>query len=974
MNLGFQQRWKIPTIALRATKQHHLAPPLLRSPYSRVKMLGLSALYVYSCRHSGIIFVAHKYHQLWKYGPNSVLALDIGLWVQVEYRRKQLTAWEMLLSKTTDTSGSLKIDYFSNMNIVSLFSSAKRKHWGVSLSILGTLLLGLYVAAYVAKSLRQNRTLLAYPVGTTRSVAFQPLKLPIQVHDFEEFRVGSMQYVTAVVDYLSPASVSHLKGVTADGLANYNRYTANAYTDNGPCDDRVLVLLPQDCRPPNQSEADITVALVNCVARDSHGRATMRFENTENGSPPDILSREESQRENGGNTPYGNGLLFSTFTAFDHYRGVDLINESKNITDPLVAKQVLEEFYCPLAIQIFRVTSFTDANETISGVVDAIVQRLTVQQFAFWVVVVLLALVSAACTILMPHSTCGNHARSWLPRDPAALAGTVVLLGVYRDVTGIVRGGRAARTELLEYYTKKCREKKWWRPWGTTQMSKWIAIGLRLMVDDLELNLRLLEPFVALRRGGPTALGAFFNNYFFGLLPRRLWALFRARRFILAAVASGAISMPLSAIVVGDLFTLSDDPSVRESGHLLQMDGFDEFVTHNWTSVFAQETLLSSGWGSGMFNPDAFNLLPLEDFTTELLVIPRFELPPEGWATSASLVSVSTSVSRWRLNCTFIDSQCSEITIPLESDNSNYIGQHFLNEYQQEPLCPYLELGQRRVNFRLSSLGIANITMDPDSPKRSIQPYAVSRHLTFWQNTLFSLNNVSSPMVLPNGVSAVFRDITSTTVPGHISVDELRASEFVSRSRVMAALEARWQKGMAAITRHNLTTTEGYVPPKRVEASLLDYHQRWVIQNEGSTRILQGIFALTLACLAIGFAFGPKDLDRILPFPPTSIGAILFLLEGSKILGEVPQEEELLNGGEKNEPKTRAGCGIIPQGAEALRDSEFRIKVFEAPGREYFLKEWEISHEDTNEENPEGSSVGERVYRIDFEEGTSSKC
>ena len=62
-------------------------------------------------------------------------------WTQVEYRAVQLMPWALMLRRPMPASESIFLDYMSNWNLVSLYKSIKRKHYLVSLSVAGTLLL-----------------------------------------------------------------------------------------------------------------------------------------------------------------------------------------------------------------------------------------------------------------------------------------------------------------------------------------------------------------------------------------------------------------------------------------------------------------------------------------------------------------------------------------------------------------------------------------------------------------------------------------------------------------------------------------------------------------------------------------------------------------------------------------------------------------------------------------------------------------
>ncbi|KAK3335285.1 hypothetical protein B0T19DRAFT_452195 [Cercophora scortea] len=1158
---------------------------------------GLGALYGYSSQHGGLVPVAAKYHQLWKYGPNTVLALGIALWVQVENRVKQLIAWQILLSESEPTraDAALKLDYFSQINVIALFSSAKARHWSVALTIASTLLLQaasifstgllerearplaysvdglgtvmsfsreaimldflnetdemntLDVGVYVTKSLLQNQPFLAYPDGTTKSMAFEALKLPIPIYGPAEYEAaGSQSYVTADVDYLSPAvdcspvfdqfsfqiplnigvktwlfrdgdrsvtlaaNVSNLPGadlgqpssvtgepevlprlissnMTIDGqrwngsipvkmdwgttiAANLplnvtvfcstrfqpfqtgcgtgRNETGLMLADEGPCDvDRILLVSSRECRPRDGSWANVTFSILECSPRDRYGKATIRFENVDN-SPSEkmeVIQLKENDGSGLGETrrPYGTGLLGATFLSISNNFGAnELVNMTAaaggDATAPLVAKQAFEAFYPSFAVQVFRVASFVAGNDsTLEGVVDTVISRLTVHVFALAIVATLVGLVCVICAILVCWAW-GNrlYPKPWLPRDPATLAGSIVILETHPKIQAYSHRHREAN-----------QQEQWWQPWGTTHTSKWVSMGalavtiallqitlslsthnnglalvgvnswvhyswlllpalaiaaLGLMVEDLKSNLCRTQPFATLKRGGPRAVGAFFDDFIFGLLPRRLWMLLRARHLVLALVALAAgISMPLSIIVVGDLFALSDDASLQHGIHLWQVDSFNESTAHNWTVAYAQTFLGLAAWSpSPPGETRTYNLLPRESFTADTFATPRFQLSPgpsDGNQTlSASLAAVNTLTARGRLNCTFLESsQCSAITIPSFFDNSSSIpcnrrtltvppalfqregcpqipppatlsrldggydvcrdpraailtgmsadnrtalfsGDAFTNyshnlmlttadsalvgyfwlpvtgdyearkaevnwasdcpailSYGQDvpgdcaaggmnfaACSPYLEISEAEVIFTLPDLSVHNITILPDRPKRSVHPYGISQYLESWQTSLFSANKPALPPDITKDdltmLSDVFKEVVTTTGTSGssssvLTIDDLRNKTTASRNRVTNALETLWGQTMARVARDNLTTARGYDPPQPVNVTFLDYTRRRVVQNEATTRILQGLLGAMLAALVVGFVFGQRELDCVLPGAPTRL-------------------------------------------------------------------------------------------------------
>jgi len=102
----------------------------------------------------------------------TVLVINSALWSQVEIRAKQVTSWGVFLADPHANweSECFKTDYFSKNNFVALFSSLRKRHWTVTLSILGTLLLQL--TAIVSTSLLERQVQpLSYNLDNLRTSA-----------------------------------------------------------------------------------------------------------------------------------------------------------------------------------------------------------------------------------------------------------------------------------------------------------------------------------------------------------------------------------------------------------------------------------------------------------------------------------------------------------------------------------------------------------------------------------------------------------------------------------------------------------------------------------------------------------------------------------------------------------------------------------------------------------------------------------
>ena len=90
--------------------------------------------------------------------------MTVALWIQIEYRAKQVTSWQLLRADSNKgdlapSKESLKIDYFSKINLAVLVSSTKERHWAVAMSTMGTLMLQLAVVISTSLLERESQQL-----------------------------------------------------------------------------------------------------------------------------------------------------------------------------------------------------------------------------------------------------------------------------------------------------------------------------------------------------------------------------------------------------------------------------------------------------------------------------------------------------------------------------------------------------------------------------------------------------------------------------------------------------------------------------------------------------------------------------------------------------------------------------------------------------------------------------------------------
>ncbi|KAI0410315.1 hypothetical protein F5X98DRAFT_368877 [Xylaria grammica] len=79
----------------------------------------------------------------WRYGPTAFLTVVLSLWVQVDYSNKILTPWREMRRDHTEADRSVLLDYVSPLMATVFWRAIKRRHWAVTASILGILLIQL---------------------------------------------------------------------------------------------------------------------------------------------------------------------------------------------------------------------------------------------------------------------------------------------------------------------------------------------------------------------------------------------------------------------------------------------------------------------------------------------------------------------------------------------------------------------------------------------------------------------------------------------------------------------------------------------------------------------------------------------------------------------------------------------------------------------------------------------------------------
>lgn len=107
----------------------------------------LEILSYVSKHQSGVSKQSQSMRYLWTYGPCAVFFLVAAIWHQIKYRTQQLMPWRTMAGGPAAASHSLLLDYISPWNITSFFKSLRTGHLGITLVLLGSLLIKVVIIA-----------------------------------------------------------------------------------------------------------------------------------------------------------------------------------------------------------------------------------------------------------------------------------------------------------------------------------------------------------------------------------------------------------------------------------------------------------------------------------------------------------------------------------------------------------------------------------------------------------------------------------------------------------------------------------------------------------------------------------------------------------------------------------------------------------------------------------------------------------
>ncbi|KIW14337.1 hypothetical protein PV08_07119 [Exophiala spinifera] len=118
--------------------------------------VALAVLFYVAKKDNGIVEVREDLSYLWVFGPTIVFIAIAAFWTQVEFRTMQMMPWIIMAKGHASAHESVLLDYVSMWNVAAMFTAAKRKHWVVSIVVLGTLLVKVLIVLSTGLFVKQD--------------------------------------------------------------------------------------------------------------------------------------------------------------------------------------------------------------------------------------------------------------------------------------------------------------------------------------------------------------------------------------------------------------------------------------------------------------------------------------------------------------------------------------------------------------------------------------------------------------------------------------------------------------------------------------------------------------------------------------------------------------------------------------------------------------------------------------------------
>ncbi|EKG13694.1 hypothetical protein MPH_09160 [Macrophomina phaseolina MS6] len=490
-----------------------------------------------------------------------------------------------------------------------------------------------------------------------------------------------------------------------------------------------------------------------------------------------------------------------------------------------------------------------------------------------------------------------------------------------------------------------------------------VLVGIGLLFASLDFSVKIFQPYATLSQGPVVSQPSLHDDYLGKMGLHCLWDAVKNRQTAVASSSMGMVLTPLLTIAVSGLFfvtaaqqyydiqlsptTYFPSSGYNESGETAMDDGYsmaslllvdnssEPLFTHD-TLAFPQLSLVSSigeDFGNGLDRGRISVRVPASRAQTNCTILQQERVqtkmslskrqllsgPPGVSEPSSSNTSQSSNITDPRTAIDIdvygtADKRCSWSLSGIVGNNTYYgswskasvfrngsdyadcpttyavfaqIRDSSISNITAMACTPYLESVQTDVTFNAG-----DFSFDPAAPP---MPDETTVDIV----GPISLGALGYELNVPDGLTSN-QDLDDFFVTLLYGIDGVPPAELVgpaNAEHLRDTVNRLYGRILAQILnahRADATATGPALP-----ARLMVPHRLRLMQNPISTRILEGLLAGVAICAALTGV--TLNAGRILPKNPCSVGAVVSLLAGARMLGRdvIPEGAEWLSGGEK---------------------------------------------------------------------------
>jgi hypothetical protein len=460
-----------------------------------------------------------------------------------------------------------------------------------------------------------------------------------------------------------------------------------------------------------------------------------------------------------------------------------------------------------------------------------------------------------------------------------------------------------------------------------------VMASTKLLYSGYDFNLRIFDPYVQLHKRSVTAKSSILNKTIYTWKTDAFWCALIRKRY---AVGASTLSVTIAAfltIAASGLFTPTP-MSRNASTEVTRADQFsfpdNENVYTNYSESLVRKASLVGYGESGNSN-----------WTFEQYALPTITVPSTGSnAINTTSIDFQIPVHRGSFDCTLVPSE--QVTLNYKSPDMVYVRWPDLvgctvakdnNTNGIKELQPLS--GMKNGPFgKWSPIGLANMNREGCAASwgmygtwanesivelnivqcwSSVQEVQASVRLSMPAQRIVSMvANESTKKDIVTGATSyltleqIFAKDASETMDGSFSIFLRGKTPDMSNLRLLkrenfAELKDRIQKVYSLVAaellsnRDRNTTLAGVDPVIKATAT---HSVMRLLQNEVSTRILQGLLACMVICTVVSLF--TVRLSKILPKNPCSIAAQASLVAGSEMMSKLPPEAQWMDDKEFN--------------------------------------------------------------------------